>query len=99
MELSSFGAGLRYEMYGSNADDFDQLRGDRNGAIASLGLGVQVSGSHENAVNRSGDLVALVRNSHGEPVTATSLAAGFGVGVELGVQSAYGTRIGHLFTR
>ncbi|MEV0783269.1 RHS repeat-associated core domain-containing protein [Streptomyces sp. NPDC050423] len=97
-EFMSFGGGVQYEMYGSNADDFEQLRGDSTGANASLGLGVQVSGSHEYAINRSGDSVGVVRNSRGEPVTTTSLAVGAGVGVELGVQSSYGTRIGHLFT-
>lgn len=88
----SFGGGVQYEMYGSNADDFEQLRGDSTGANASLGLGVQVSGSHEYAINRSGDSIGVVRNSRGESVSTTSLAVGAGVGVEVGAQSAYGTR-------
>lgn len=97
-ETTSVGAGLQYEMYGSNATDFDQLRGDSTGANASLGVGVSVSGSHEYAVNRTGDKVDVVLNSRGEPVTTTSLAAGAGIGFEAGVQSSYGTRIGHMFT-
>ncbi|MFC8536777.1 RHS repeat domain-containing protein [Streptomyces sp. NPDC057249] len=98
-EFMSVGLGAQYEMYGSNADDFDQLRGDSTGANASVGLGVEVSGSHEYAINRSGESISTVPNSRGEPVTATSLSVGVGVGVELGVQSSYNTRIGHLFTR
>uniref|UniRef100_UPI000565F541 RHS repeat-associated core domain-containing protein n=1 Tax=unclassified Streptomyces TaxID=2593676 RepID=UPI000565F541 len=97
-EFMSFGTGVQYEMYGSNADDFDQLRGDSTGANASIGLGVEVSGSHEYAINRSGNSVNVVSNSRGEPVTATSLSVGVGLGVELGVQSSYANGIIPLFT-
>ncbi|WSB27164.1 RHS repeat protein [Streptomyces sp. NBC_01788] len=89
-ETPSVGANLGVGLMGSNATDFEQLRGDGWGGTLTAAFGVAVSGSHERAIG--------ARNSRGEPVGATTVGVGTGLGVEGGLTTSHNTRIGKLFT-
>ncbi|WP_206432852.1 hypothetical protein, partial [Streptomyces sp. ADI98-12] len=97
-EAPSVGFSAQYGMYGSNADDFEQLRGDGTGMNVSIGAGIAASVEHEKAINRVNGAVTPVLNSRGEPVSSTSLSIGVGAGFEAGVSSSYNNSILHLFT-
>ncbi|MEU7697184.1 RHS repeat-associated core domain-containing protein [Streptomyces sp. NPDC039028] len=90
IEAPSVGVNGTVSMMGSNATDFENLRGDGWGATGTAAYGIAVSGAHERAIN--------TQNHRGEPVGTTSLGLGVGLGVEAGVTSSYGTRVGKLFT-
>ncbi|MYR56501.1 RHS repeat protein, partial [Streptomyces sp. SID625] len=89
-ETPSYGANLGFGLMGSNATDFEQLRGDGWGGTLTGAFGIAVSGSHERAIGAT--------NSRGEAVGATTIGVGTGLGVEGGVTTSHGTRVGKLFT-
>ncbi|MER7743611.1 hypothetical protein ABTX34_35895 [Streptomyces sp. NPDC096538] len=68
------GVGLTGEFMNSNADDFDQLRGDAAGFGVAAGAGLMVSVSHRGTFG--------TRNSRGDIVHSGSVGFGKGVGVD-----------------
>lgn len=90
IEAPSVGGNLTIGMMGSNATDFQNLRGDGWGGTVTGAYGIGVSGTHERAIG--------TRNSRGEPVGSTGINLGVGLGVEAGLTKSYGTRVGKLFT-
>ncbi|MDJ1136864.1 RHS repeat domain-containing protein [Streptomyces iconiensis] len=90
LESPSVGANATVGLMGSNADGFDQLRGDGWGGNFAVGAGPAVSVSHERAIGAV--------NSRGERVGATDISVGAGVGVEAGISTSTNTRVGRLFT-
>lgn len=89
-ETPSVGANVGIGLMGSNATDFEQLRGDGWGGTVTGAFGVAVSGSHERAIG--------AENSRGEAVGSTTIGLGAGLGVEGGFTTSHNTRVGKLFT-
>ncbi|MEU8761990.1 RHS repeat-associated core domain-containing protein [Streptomyces sp. NPDC048659] len=90
LEALSFGGNATFSLFGSNATDFEQLRGNAEGGSITGGYGPAVSVSHERDID--------TYNDRGESTGATSVGVGLGVGLEAGWHKSYDTQVGHLFT-
>ncbi|WP_326649961.1 MULTISPECIES: RHS repeat-associated core domain-containing protein [unclassified Streptomyces] len=89
-EAPSVGANATIGLMGSNATDFEQLRGDGWGGTLGAGLGPGAYLSHERSIGAT--------NHRGEAVRSTTVSVGAAAGLEAGLTSSYGTRIGKMFT-
>ncbi|MFE0776935.1 RHS repeat domain-containing protein [Streptomyces sp. NPDC058861] len=96
-EAPSVNGNVSLGFMGSNATDFEQIRGDAWGGTVTAAYGIAGSVSHERALDRENPN-SPVLNYRGERVAATTASLGMGVGLELGLAESYGTRVGHAFT-
>ncbi|MFE9258633.1 RHS repeat domain-containing protein [Streptomyces sp. NPDC006879] len=80
-ETPSVGANLQLSGMRSNATQIKQLEGEGFGGTVTGSYGLSVSLAHERGVGTI--------NDRGEPVGATSMSAGIGVGLEAGVTSSW----------
>ncbi|MEU3401363.1 RHS repeat domain-containing protein [Streptomyces filamentosus] len=89
-ELPSAGANATIGLMGSNATDFEQLRGDSWGGTVAGGLGPAASIGHQRGEGAF--------NYRGEPVGSTTVSVGAGLGVEAGLATRHNTMVGHWWT-
>lgn len=89
-EIPSVGANATVGLMGSNATDFEQLRGESWGGTLAAGWGPAASVGHQRGEGAV--------NYRGEAVGSTTLSGGVGAGLEAGFATRHNTMVGHWWT-
>jgi hypothetical protein len=89
-EIPSVGTNATVGLMGSNATDFEQLRGESWGGTLAGGWGPAASVGHQRGEGAV--------NYRGEAVGSTTLSGGVGAGVEAGFATRRNAMVGHWWT-